>query len=156
MVQRENEGKGMKSIPTEARLDALELRVNTLEIKNQEMKEKIHYFSYEMAKYFRKYNKLEQKLEIEAIKNICSRVKIVINNEIKESLSDSDYGIVMKELINKWFNEQIQNLTSHTSPVMERMDKIEQNFLDYIRYFEQQKNMNIIEIKEPAQLATTF
>lgn len=126
----------MKQIPTEARCEALEMRVNTLEIKIQDMKEQIHYFRYEMAKYFRKYNKLEDELREEAIENICSNIKYVVKNDINEAMSTSDYALELKEIIDKWFNSQMQNLVKETSPVLLRMESIEQTFLNFIQYFE--------------------
>ena len=126
----------MKQIPAETRCEALEMRLNTLEIKIQDMKEQIHYFRYEMAKYFRKYNKLEDELREEAIVNICSKIKVKVKNDINEAISTSDYGLELKEEINKWFNEQMQNLAQETSPILLRMDSIEQTFLNFIQYFE--------------------
>lgn len=126
----------MKQIPTEARCEALEMRVNTIEIKIQDMKEQIHYFRYEMAKYFRKYNKLEDELRAEAIENIYSNIKYVVKNDINEAISTSDYSHALKEKIDKWFNEQMQNLVQETSPLLQRMDSIEQTFMNFIKYFE--------------------
>lgn len=126
----------MKPIPTEARLDALELRVNTIEVRMQDMKEQIHYFRYEMAKYFIKYNKLEDELRTDAIQNICSNIQAMVKNNINESIEESDYGKEIKETINKWFTEQMQNLVSESSPVLLSMEQLEQTFLNFLHSFE--------------------
>jgi len=137
----------MKEIPNDARCEALEISVDNLETKIKSMTEQIHYFRYEMAKYFRKYNKLEHELEVSCIQNIASNVQVLIKKEADFSISESDFAKSLKETISKWFNEQMQELVAQSSPVLERMDKIEQNFLDYIRYFEEQKGVNILKIE---------
>ena len=131
-------------MPNEARLDILEQRVSMLEDKEKRMTENIHYFRFEMAKYFRKYNQLHQELETTAIETIANYSKELLIKYVKEESQSIDFVQNIKEVIDKWFNEQMQLLARETSPIVQRMDVMEQNFLNYTKYFEEHKNMGIM------------
>ena len=120
-------------------MNLLEKRLSSIEDKFMRMSDRMDERSCEMTKYFRRYNQLHQKIMETIHETITNYSKAIIIKFVQDEGKKIDFVKEYKGIIDQWFTEQFSLLSETTTPLSNRMDKIEQDFLDYIRYFEKYK-----------------